>query len=274
MEGLVDSGAELAALRRRAYAADADIQDDPAAFARLAELEDLARLSRATAAAGSAPEHGLVRAAADEEPDATAVVAASPLPSNAPAETAITVTAVATTPRTRPRRHAALVAGTAVLAVALAGAASAERVPAVPAPDARLAAAFSIPAVDDQPWASSQEGYMEFLDSLREDVLEGADADRAAGRIIRDKLRPYGGMNGRSVWAGPTIDGTLCLVVSDEEAPVIACALPETVEARGISIVLPAGHADSDAEAVFPPGQSIRYTLGPDMSVTTQPATD
>ncbi|HEX5858312.1 MAG TPA: hypothetical protein VFY91_09410, partial [Microbacterium sp.] len=142
------------------------------------------------------------------------------------------------------------------------------------APDARLAAAFSIPAVDDQPWASSQEGYMEFLDSLREDVLEGADADLAAGRIIRDRLRPYGGMNGRSVWAGPASDGTLCLVVSDEEAPVIACALPETIQARGISIVLPAGRADSDAESVFPPGQSIRYTLGPDMSVTTQPATD
>ena len=115
---------------------------------------------------------------------------------------------------------------------------------------------------------------MEFLDSLRDDVLEGADADLAAGRIIRDKLRPYGGMNGRSVWAGPTIDGALCLVVSDDEAPVIACALAETVEARGISIVLPAGYADSDAESVFPPGQSIRYTLGPDMSVTTQPAVD
>ena len=161
-----------------------------------------------------------------------------------------------------------------MLAVALAGAASVGGSPAEEIPDARLAAALAVPVVEDRAWASSQEGYLEFLDSLRDDVLEGAGADLVASRIIRDRLRPYGGMNGRSVWAGPTIDGTLCLVVSDVDAPAIACALPETVKTRGISIVLPAGYADSDAESVFPPGQPIRYTLGPDLSVTTQPATE
>ena len=50
MEGRSDERAELAALRRRAYSADADIATDPAALARLTELEDLARLRRAAAA--------------------------------------------------------------------------------------------------------------------------------------------------------------------------------------------------------------------------------
>ncbi len=39
---------ELAALRRRAYGPDADIQSDPAAVRRLSELEDLARRVPAT----------------------------------------------------------------------------------------------------------------------------------------------------------------------------------------------------------------------------------
>ena len=102
----------------------------------------------------------------------------------------------------------------------------------------------------------------------------GASPDLLASRIIRDELRPYGGMNGRSVWAGPTIDGALCLVVSDKDAPVVACAYPSTVEAQGLSIVLPAGPGGVEGEAVFPPGQSIRYTLGPGLAVTTGPAVD
>jgi hypothetical protein len=115
---------------------------------------------------------------------------------------------------------------------------------------------------------------MEFLDSLRDDVLEGADTDLLAGRLIRNELRPYGGMNGRSVWAGPTIDGAFCLVVSDDDAPAIACGYPVTIENGGISLVLPAGPSDGDVEAVYPPSQSIRYTLGAGMQVTTAPVTD
>lgn len=47
--------AELDALRRRAFGPDADIHDDPAALARLIELEDLARLRVAAGATDAAP---------------------------------------------------------------------------------------------------------------------------------------------------------------------------------------------------------------------------
>ena len=64
------------------------------------------------------------------------------------------------------------------------------------------------------------------------------------------------------------------VIVGNDEAPVIVCGYPETVERHGISIVLPAAYTDDAVEAVFPPGQSIRYTLGAGLSVTTQPAVD
>ncbi|WES63218.1 hypothetical protein P0L94_12205 [Microbacter sp. GSS18] len=51
-----DARAELEALRRRAYGPDADIADDPAAGARLAELEDRARAARGSVAATGAED--------------------------------------------------------------------------------------------------------------------------------------------------------------------------------------------------------------------------
>jgi len=269
VERLDDDDSELAALRRRAYAADADIAADPVAQARLAELEELARLGRA-ADASQVEAHSVEARVEESTP--------------APAPGTITVTAFAPAiPRPgRPRWHTALVAGTAVVAVALGVSAWSERPSAAPTAnpaseavaDPASEAVEAFRDVEDIQWGSSSEAYMEFLDSLRDDVLAGASPHLLARRIIRDELRPYGGMNGRAVWAGPTTDGELCLVVSDPDAPVIACGYPETIEASGVSIVLPAGRADSQAESVFPPGQSIRYTLGPGLSVTAQPAVD
>ena len=176
-------------------------------------------------------------------------------------------------PRRRPGWHGALVAGTAAVAVALGAAAWSER--SVPVADPGPASAVveaTLPG-SDRP-RSSEQGYEAFLNRMRDDVLSTASPQVLASRIIHSELRPFGGMNGRSVWAGPTIDGAVCLIVSNEEAPVIACGYPETIEAHGISIVLPSGYSDTEVEAVLPPGQSIRYTLGPGLSVTTEPAVD
>ena len=74
--------AELEALRRRAFGPDADIHDDPAALARLIELEDLARPGRA------------------ERP--------SPKPRPAASEPPREVAPAAATTRTRRPRHSAL----------------------------------------------------------------------------------------------------------------------------------------------------------------------
>lgn len=51
----VDVDAELAALRARAYGADADIHDDPVALARLRDLEERRRIMGEAAVAPSAP---------------------------------------------------------------------------------------------------------------------------------------------------------------------------------------------------------------------------
>lgn len=98
-EGAMDAAAraELAALRRRAYAPDADIADDPTALARLAELEDQVR--------GSVPAERQTTAdpAMVAEPDAHEP--APERPSIAP-------------PRRR-RWHVALIVGTAAAALIL-----------------------------------------------------------------------------------------------------------------------------------------------------------
>ena len=52
---MTDVDAELAALRARAYGADADIHDDPVALARLRDLEERRRIMGETAVAPSAP---------------------------------------------------------------------------------------------------------------------------------------------------------------------------------------------------------------------------
>ncbi|MGC5224640.1 hypothetical protein ACPW96_18910 [Micromonospora sp. DT81.3] len=290
MEGRSDEWAELAALRRRAYSADADIAKDPVALARLTELEDRTLQHRAAAAGLREPDTAASRAdAADVPPTAAGpqpvagpprTIAAplradaDPLPAVAdPIHTVAGPMHTAAAPRRRPGWHAALVAGTAAVAVALGAAAWWDRSVPVADPDPRSAVVEAVLPGGDRP-RSSEEGYEAFLNRLRDDVLSTASPQVLASRIIHSELRPYGGMNGRSVWAGPTIDGAVCLIVSNEETPVIACGYPETIEAHGISIVLPSGYSDTSVEAVYPPGQSIRYTLGPGLSVTTQPAVD
>ena len=52
---MTDVDAELAALRARAYGADADIHDDPVALARLRDLEERRRIMGEAAVAPSAP---------------------------------------------------------------------------------------------------------------------------------------------------------------------------------------------------------------------------
>lgn len=296
MEGRSDEGAELAALRRRAYSVDADIATDRAALARLTELEDRARMRRAAPAdrhesgtaaslpanvadvpptpAGPPPVAGPLLAVADSRAVVGPVLTIhEPLHTDAEPLTDAQPMPTAAEPRRRPGWHAALVAGTAAIAVALGAAAWSERSVPVAAPDPGTAAVEAVIPGGDRP-RSSEEGYEAFLNRLRDDVLSTARPQVLASRIIYTELRPYGGMNGRSVWAGPTIDGTVCLIVSNEEAPVIACGYPETIEAHGISIVLPSANSDTEVEAVLPPGQSVKYTLGPGLSVTTQPAVD
>ncbi|MET0734984.1 MAG: hypothetical protein ABWY55_04980 [Microbacterium sp.] len=135
--------AELAALRRRAYAADADIATDATALRRLDALEELARLEHAPAGDQGDPvlrdAVAGVAAAVESAPVSTTIVEERPTrPTTAP-------------PRALTRRHhLALVAATGAIAVLLALTAWVGRptpAPAITAPalaaEARDALAFA-----------------------------------------------------------------------------------------------------------------------------------
>ncbi len=154
-----DTGGELAELRRRAYGPHPDIEDDPAALARLIELE--------------AAQH---RSNAPVEPMASPVAA----PVAEPAGTAATVTATLTDddpvppPRhvpSAPTRRWGLIALAVGAAIALTGVLAAVAVTSDPPPDAvmrptgdvpdivllRLLAGEGQPRPDDAPGASEMQ---------------------------------------------------------------------------------------------------------------------
>lgn len=123
-------------------------------------------------------------------------------------------------------------------------------------------------------WSTAESASLELLDSRRDVVLAGADLSLVAGRIIRDELRPLGDLYGRSVWAGPTVDGAVCLVVEGVEAPVIMCGSSESVAEEGLNIDVFA-HIDVDEPgADVEDGQRVRITLTPDGAVLARPLTE
>ena len=108
MQGMDDPNAlELTALRRRAYGPDADIDADPAALARLRELEEQ---DRARAAASEARAEGAAEAVAQPDepaesaPALTAVAAAGDATGDPAADTAADMTGDARDGEPRPPR--------------------------------------------------------------------------------------------------------------------------------------------------------------------------
>lgn len=264
-----DTADELAALRMRAYSADADISADPAALARLIELEDRDRGARiAHAANAGADEDSHSHAATESEAADTSAFAAA---DEAPFAAA----------RPGLRLRVGLFAAASLAIIALAGAVFTQQAPTstpesippftpiagAPIPDDKDPSAY------EQEGASSAADFTTFLDELRDEVLAGADLEGPAGRIVRAELRPYGGSNGWSSWAGPTIDNQLCLVVSDGGLPIVTCDTPENVANGGVSTIVTAGQADSRGDAGFAPGTKVRITLLPG-AVATEPYTD
>ena len=187
MEGSVDGGAELAALRRRAYAADADIEHDPVALARLAELEDLARLARDPGREPAARSESTGRAARTTRTarsrHPTPPLAPRPRSPPRPGPRRIDhrrpcalrsrrgAAASAPVARRARRRHGGARRRARRCGLGRAGA----RPRRSPTRGSRPRSPCRV--VEDRAWASSQEGYLEFLDSLRDDVLAGAGTE-------------------------------------------------------------------------------------------------
>ncbi len=251
--------AELAALRHRAYAPGADIDGNPIALARLAELEDRARRLR---------------------PDA-----ATPRAVSAPVDAANRAK-----PRARVRTRLVMVS--AVVAVFVGGSAVS---PATESFDLTLVdssarsstavatAEAPIPTVADHTWGMSfAESYFDNLNRLRTAVLSGTNTEFESilRRLDVDRLLPKGTIDGRSVWAGPTIDGAMCLVLGGEGGPIVGCTTRTSIAKHGLSVTAPAANAtwDSPDPANTPAAPlssyaPVMYTLLADGNVITEAIT-
>lgn len=251
---------ELAALRRRAYAPDADIDGDQVALARLAALEQRMRMTRSDAAA--------------------------------PRATSATVD-TATRVRPRPPARTRLVVIAAVLAIfaGITTASSAAPSPTAPAavaatttdPSAPDTSEAPIPAVADHEWSIAfAEGYNDNLRRLRTAALSGPNTefDDIVRRLDIERLLPKGTIDGRSVWAGPTIDGVMCLVLGGDGGPIVGCATPAALAARGLAVIAPPANAQWDSPdpantpaAALSSYSPVKYTLLADGTVTTETVT-
>ncbi|HYI50664.1 MAG TPA: hypothetical protein VEX42_03735 [Microbacterium sp.] len=241
---------ELDALRRRAYGPDADIFDDEDALARLHAMEERVRADRFAPAAQAPPAFASAAAAA-----------------SAPVTPAATVTPV-TTPRA-PRWHGALVAATAAVAVLLGGTAwSAARPPVVDA----AAGSGEAAEASEQREEFDRAGYRRYVDGLRDDVLALAGSEEVADRMIRDQLRPYGILYGRTVGVGPTVDHRFCMIIADLPRSSVTCIPVENAYANPVSVLLPAWYADADSDLFTGLGELVAYTLLPGGSVLAEPA--
>ncbi len=225
-DGVLDvtEHAELQELRRRAYGPDADIETDPAALARLHELEDAAAAKPAATSDPSAPEAAAKPAtdALPSPPDSSAdAPAADPLetaepsaPAQAPASPRVSrLRALAA--RTTATRRARLLTGiVAVVVVGLIGGVIGWQA-AQPRADRVLAPTSETLAVAGDEQSILSGGY----------GLEG----RLRGH------EPYGALH---AWTGRTHEGLECLVISLGEVAVdnivgVGCApdgLPASVD--------------------------------------------
>lgn len=239
---------ELDALRRRAYGPDADILRDGEALARLRELEDRVRQERFPAA-----------------PDA---VASAETPAAAsPSLVASDAAVISIAPARAPRWHGALVAATAAVAVLLGGAAW------TAAREADIADTATFASASDEEFdARYRENYRVYVDGLREDVLSLPGSAEVADRMIRDQLRPYGILYGRTVGVGPTVDHRFCMIIADLPQSSITCIPIENAYANPVSVVLPSWYSDAESDVFTGLGELVAYTLMPGGTVIAEPA--
>jgi len=249
---------ELDALRRRAYGPDADIYDDPVAVARLTALEDLVRLERAPR------EHEATTTVPD--PATRPVMSAQPGPATLSA-----TLGVASGPPRSPRWHSGLVTGTAAVAILL-GAAAWTAGQAAPADGPPSAHAKTAAIANERRAAGYEVGYGLYLDGLRNEVLDLPGNQDVAGIMIRDQLRPYGILYGRTVGAGPTTDHRFCMIIADLPVSSVTCIPIENAYANPVSVLLPSWYSDTESDVFTGLGELISYTIMPGGGVVAVPA--
>ena len=251
---------ELDALRRRAYGPDADIFDDPVAVARLTALEDLVRGERAPR------EDETVTAESDR---AVRSVGSAPVVSATLRDA--TEIGAAPSPSLSPRWHTGLVTGTAAVAVLL-GAAAWTASQAAPSDGPQSAHAKTAAVASERRAAGYEAGYELYVDGLRDDVLGLPGNEEVAGIMIRDQLKPYGILYGRTVGAGPTTDHRFCMIIADLPVSSVTCIPIENAYANPVSVLLPSWYSDTESDVFTGLGELISYTLMPGGGVVAVPA--
>lgn len=189
-----DDVAELAALRRRAYGPDADIHGDPAAVARLEELETRVRLHRAPADLEPDPA---------AEPD-TVAAATEPTAATAAIEPAAVIVTGPDAPGPRFRRRTALVAGIAAAAVVIAALVAGQ-----PA---------SAPMGEEPPATPQPAPAVARVADSTETTLVDIPLDRSLSRYVPQPAAPKFPVEGALRWAhslGPYYGWTVWLARSE-----------------------------------------------------------
>ena len=109
------------------------------------------------------------------------------------------------------------------------------------------------------------------LDDLREDVLAlpGVGISKL---LIRDQLRPYGLVYGRTVGVGPTVDHQFCMIIDNVPTASIVCISARNSNATPVTVTLPSRYPNLESDEYAPIGELVSYTLMPGGSVVAAPA--
>jgi hypothetical protein len=252
-----DDVAELAALRRRAYGPDADIDGDPAALARLDELETRAR-----------------RALAPVSPP---VVEKPPQPVVAAAPAAATVVGQQVARPHGFRWRAAVVAGVVAVAVLVVA-------QAVVGPTVQPGAESSV-----EPTAAADPVVVRALDAS-ETTLVDIPLDRSLARYVPQPAAPEIAVEGGLQWAeslGPYYGVTLwlaraadtgqrCIMLMDEGSRTYSrCASDDRFLGGLLDVAVPYGDvAPEDRPARMTSGQNLvfRWTAERGVSIVLDEA--
>jgi len=109
------------------------------------------------------------------------------------------------------------------------------------------------------------------LDDLRDDVLAlpGVGITKL---LVRDELRPYGLVYGRTVGVGRTVDRQFCMIIADVPAASITCISGRNSNGTPVTVTLPAWYPNLESDPYAPVGELVSYTLMPGGSVVAVPA--
>ncbi|WP_375385304.1 hypothetical protein [uncultured Microbacterium sp.] len=264
----MEDAAELAGLRRRAYAPDADITDDPVALARLIELEDALR-------AGAAAS--LARAVHDRGPDSAQPAAASPAagtPAPAAAASAVEVA--------YPSWHVALVAAVAAVAIVLAALAATATPPSAPTLAEGPSLAEVVPP--PSPSASRFDDVGPFADDPAARLLIAVPIGGSAGDYfdvpvaggtppfpVAEGLRwsaPLGTFYGWELWLARSQNGRPCVALARDRDVRAKCQLPDDSSQGSLIVSVPyASVVPADRPGGMGPAESIGYQWFSDQTV-------